>query len=82
MFAQMIFSKPPTEHFATKLGIMMHHNGLECHAKRFVCYFQGQGHSKGSDDQNTTVSAVSSEFLILLLQNLVWWYIIISRSVL
>ena len=60
----------------------MHHNGLECHSKRFVCYFQGQGHSKGSYDQNMTVSTVSSELLILLLQNLVWWYIIVSQSVL
>ena len=53
------------EHFATKLGIVMHHNGLECQIKRFVCYFQGQGHSKGSYEQNMTVSTVSSELLIL-----------------
>ena len=43
-----------------KLGIVMHHHELECHAKRFVFYFQGQGHSKGSYDQNMTVSTISS----------------------
>ena len=59
----------------------MHHHELECCVKWFGCYFQGQGHSKGSYDQNMTVSTVSSELLILLLQNLVWWYIIISLSV-
>ena len=69
MFFQMIFSKPPN--IVTKLGIVMHHNELECHAKKIVRYFQGQGHSKGSYDQNMTVSTVSSELLILLLQNLV-----------
>ena len=52
------------------------------HAKRLVCYFQGQGHSKGSYYQNMTVSTISAELLILLLPNLVWWYIIISQSVL
>ena len=41
------------KHFVTKLGIVMHHNELECHAKKkVVCYFQGHGHSKGSYDQN------------------------------
>ena len=59
------------EPFVTKVGMVMHHHGLECHAKRFVCYFQGHGHSKGSYDQNMTVSAVPSKLLILLLQNLV-----------
>ena len=35
-------------HFVTKLGVVMHHYEPECHAKELVCYFQGQGHSKGS----------------------------------
>ena len=39
--------------------------------KRLVYYFQGQGHSKGSYDQNMTVSTVSSELLILLLLDFV-----------
>ena len=71
-----------TKHFVTKLGIVMHHHKLECHTKRFVCYFQGQGQNKGLYDQNMTVSTISSKLLILLLQSLVLWYIIISQSVL
>ena len=58
------------EPFVTELGIVMHHHELGCHAKRFVCYFQGQGHSNGSYDQNVTVSTIFSELLILFLQNL------------
>ena len=46
------------KHFVTKLDIVMHHQP-ECHAKRLVCCFQGQGHSKGSYDQNMTVSIIS-----------------------
>ena len=42
------------------------------YAKRFVCYFQGHGHSKGSYDQNMTASTISSELLIHLLPGLVW----------
>ena len=33
-------------------------------------------------DQNMTISSVSSELLIVLLQDLVFWYMIISQSVL
>ena len=47
----------------------MHHHELECHAKRLVCCFQGQGHSKGSYDKNMTVSTIFSELLILLQPN-------------
>ena len=60
------------KHFVFKLGIVIHHYESECHAKRFICYFQGQGHSKSSYDQNMTISTVSSELLIILLPNLVW----------
>ena len=42
----------------TKLGVVMHHQELECHAKRAVGYFEGQGHSKGSYDQNMTDSTI------------------------
>ena len=35
----------------TKLGMVMHHQWSECHAKRLVCYFQGQSHNKGSYSQ-------------------------------
>ena len=52
-----IFYTP--KHFVTKLHIVMHYHELECHAKRSVCYFQGQGHSKGSYDQTLTVSTIS-----------------------
>ena len=39
----------------------MHHYESECHAKRLICYFQGQGHCKSSYDQNMTISTVSFE---------------------
>ena len=61
---------------------MRHHHEPEGHGKRFVCCFEGQGHSKGWYDQSMTVSTVSSELLILLLPNSVWKYIIISQNVL
>ena len=32
----------------TKRSIVLHLHEPESHAKRLVCYFQGQGHSKGS----------------------------------
>ena len=68
--------------FCPQTNIVMQYHKLECHAKRLICYFQGQGHSKGSYDQNMTVSTISAELLILLLSNLVCWYIIISQNVL
>ena len=58
------------KHLVTKLGTVMHHHKPEFSAKRSVCNFQGQGHSKGSYDQNMTVSTISSELLIPLLPNL------------
>ena len=33
------------------------------HAGRFVCHLQGQGHSKGSYDQNMTLSTISADSL-------------------
>ena len=53
------------------------HDEWECREKRFVCYAQGQGHSKGSYD-NMTVSNISSEVLAFLPPYLV----ILSKSVL
>ena len=38
------------KHLVTKLGIVMDHREPECRAKRLLCYFSGQGHSKGSYD--------------------------------
>ena len=40
-----------TKHFVSKLGIVMHHYESNCHAKRLICYFQGQGHCKSSYDK-------------------------------
>ena len=50
----------------------MHHYESECHAKRVICYFQGQGHCKSSYNQIMTISTLSFELLVLLLSNLVW----------
>ena len=58
--------------FCFKLGIVMHQYELECHAKRLICYFQGQGYCKSSHDQNVTISSGFFELLILLLPNEVW----------
>ena len=58
MFVQMISSKPP-KHFVSKLGIVLHYYESECHAKRLICYFQGQGHCKSSYDQNMTITTVA-----------------------
>ena len=54
----------------------LHHGWCQCKIS------QGQDHSKGSDDQNMTVSTILSELLIPWQPNLVWWYIIRSQSVL
>ena len=37
--------------YVTKLGMVMHHHGPECHARRLVCCLQVQGHSGGSYNQ-------------------------------
>ena len=39
------------KHFVTKLGMMIHHDGVDCHVENFVCCLQGHGHSKSSYDQ-------------------------------
>ena len=72
-----------TEHFVTKFGIVMQHHGPECHMEfcYCCCYLQGQGHSKGSYDQNMILCTIFSELLIPWQPNLVWWYFIISQSV-
>ena len=67
VFVQMI--SLTNKHCVTKLSIGMRHYEPVCHAKRLVCYVQGLSHSKGSYD--LTISAISSELLILLLSNLV-----------
>ena len=52
-----------TEPFVTKLGMVMHHHGPECHARRLACYLQGHGHSEGSCSLNMIVSTISTELL-------------------
>ena len=61
------------ETFVAKLSMVMHHHEPDCLAKGLFCYHQGQGHNEGSYNQNTFFS-ISSELLILLQPNLVWWY--------
>ena len=41
-FVQKISSES-LNHWATKLGMMVHHHDPECHAKRLGSYLQGQG---------------------------------------
>ena len=55
---------PTTEHFVTKLGMVMQHHEPECLVKKIVCCLQGEGDSKGSFDQNMTLSTISYELLI------------------
>ena len=47
-----------------------------------VYYLQGQGHSEGLFDRNTTLYIISAELFILLHSKMVWWYIIVSQSAL
>ena len=39
------------EAFVTRLGMVMHHYGPECHARKWICCLQVQGHGEGSNDQ-------------------------------
>ena len=80
MFVQMMSSKPLNIYYQTWYGDTS--PWARVHAKRLVYYFQGQGLSKGSHNQNMTVPTISAELLILLLPNLVGWYITISQNVL
>ena len=74
----MIFSKPPNILLPNLVLWCLTVSWSAC--KKIGLLFQGQGHSKGSYDQNMTVSFISAELLTLLLPNLVWWYIIISQN--
>ena len=66
------------KHFVTEPGMVMQYYEPDCLAEKMVWYLQGQGHSEGSYNQTFAVSTISSELLILLQPNLVWWYIIIK----
>ena len=52
--------------FVTKLGSVVHHHELECHAKKFS--LQGQGHSVGLYNQNIMVSNIFYSKPMSLLQ--------------
>ena len=59
--------------FVTKLGIVVHHHELECHAKKMGFYLQGQGHIVGLYNQTmmvSTISFISSKPASLLQSNL------------
>ena len=53
-----------TEHFVTKPSMAMQHHKPECHAEKLVHCVQCQGHSKGLNNQNMTISVVSSKLLL------------------
>ena len=49
-----------TEHFVTKLGVVMQHHESECEAEKKILHcLQCQGHSKGIYDPNLTISIMS-----------------------
>ena len=54
--------------------------GVLCREKKKVCYLQS--HNEGWYDQDMTRFTRSSELPILWQANLVWWYTIMSQSVL
>ena len=50
--------------------------------KNWFTILKYQGHSEGLYNQNMTIFTISSKLLVSLQPNLVWWYSIISWSVL
>ena len=73
-----------SEHFVTKLGMVMQHHEPECHAgKRMFSIFKVKVTARAHNyNQNMALSSISSELLISWQPNSVRWYIIISQSVL
>ena len=65
--------------FATKLGLIVEHQKLECPMEKWDYCVEGQGHSKGSKCLWMFVSMIS-ESQNILLPNLVWLCSIISQS--
>ena len=61
-----------TEHFVTKLGMVMQHYEPECHVQKELFAVVKVKVTEGSYDQNTTLSTISSELLTLLQPNLVY----------
>ena len=61
--------------FVTKLGIVVHHHELECHAKKMGLYLQGQANGEGLYNQNMMVSIISfisAKPVSLLQPNSIW----------
>ena len=69
------------EPFTTKLDVLMPHYEPDCLSKRLVCCLQVKVTVKDNIIKIWLFN-VLSELLILLLLNLVWWYIIIRWIVL
>ena len=74
-FCCIIWTTGSSEPFVIKRGMVVHH---KCHAKKFACYPQGQGH--WTHIIKILLFLLSSE-LNIVLPNVVGWHIIISRSV-
>ena len=58
--------------FLTKLGMVVYYHEAECHAQKLVHYLQCQGHSKGLNKQNMSISFISTKLLVHLQPNLIW----------
>ena len=69
-----------TEHFVPNLVWLC--SIMSQSVMRKHCCLWGQGHSKGSYDQNMTLSTIFSELLFTWQQKLVWWCISSNQSVL
>ena len=74
MFFRVIFFWI-TEHFVAKFGMVMQHYEPECHAENFVVVV-------AIFKVKVTATAHIIKMLIPWQPNLVWWYVIISQSVL
>ena len=66
------------EAFVTRLGMVMHHHGPKCHARKQISCLQVQGHSEDSNDQIYDCFWHIYWTADLLHPNLVGWHIIIS----
>ena len=72
-----------TEHFVTKPSIVMQHHKPECHAeKKWFTVFNVKVTARVYIIKIWLFFALSSKLLVCLQPNLVWWYSIISQSVL
>ena len=66
--------------FLTKFGMGVYYHEVMCHVNKLVHYIQCQCESLYN--QNQTIFTISSTLLVHLQPNMVWWYSIISQSVL